>query len=223
MTNNCGRMQTQNESFSRVQVGQTRRLVDTNGLHHDFEKTGNETCAGSGLRLVQDRSQSGVCSSFVETENEVHDAECCKLAWLGARRLLARCGCSSFDRLDELEQVGTFACGNCEGSQEGGIQGDVRDRNGAQNTSVEKEENRSIPRTIRTELALSRNLEKEKSIETREAPGQDQGECRDGESSQENAEQAFQSGNQLQRTKIPNLFSQNTSETYTHSQKNRRS
>ena len=49
-----------------------------------------------------------------------------------------------------------------------------------------------IPRTIRTELAMSRNLEKEKSIETREAPGQDQGECRDGESSQENAEQAFQ-------------------------------
>ena len=57
---------------------------------------------------------------------------------------------------------------------------------------VEKEENRTVPRTIRTELALSRNLEKEKSIETREAPGQDQGECREGESSQENAEQAFQ-------------------------------
>ena len=69
-----------------------RRLVDTNGLHHDFKKIGNETCAGSRLRLVQDRSQSGVCSSFVETENEAHDEECCKLAWLGARRLLARRG-----------------------------------------------------------------------------------------------------------------------------------
>ena len=91
---------------------------------------------------------------------------------------------------DWLERVGTFACGNCEGPQKDGIQGDVRDRNGAQNTSVEKEEHRSIPRTIRTEL--SRNLEKEKSIETRGAPGQDQGECRDGESTQENAEQAFQ-------------------------------
>ena len=87
---------------------------------------------------------------------------------------------------------GTFACGNREGSLEGGIQGDVRERNGAQNTSVEEEENRSVPRTIRIELALSRNLEKEKSIETREALGQDQGECRDGESPQENAEQAFQ-------------------------------
>ena len=56
---------------------------------------------------------------------------------------------------------------------------------------LRKGENRTVPRTIRTELALSRNLEKEKSIETREAPGQDQGECRDGESTQENAEQAF--------------------------------
>ena len=106
--------------------------------------------------------------------------------------------------------------------REGGIQGDVRDRNGAQNTSVEKEEkNRSIPRTTRTELALSRNLEKEKSIETREAPGQDQGECRDGESSQENAEQAFQLEINCKGRKIPNLFSQNISETSTQSQKNK--
>ena len=48
------------------------------------------------------------CSSFVETENEVHGEDCCKLAWLDARRLLARCGCSNFDRLEELEQVGTW-------------------------------------------------------------------------------------------------------------------
>ena len=109
-------------------------------------------------RLVEDGSQSGSCCLFVETENEVHGEECCKLAWLGARRLLARCGCSNFDRLEELEQLGTFACGYGEGSQKGGIQGDVRDRNGAPNTPVEKEENRSIPRTIRTELALSREI-----------------------------------------------------------------
>ena len=98
-------------AFHALQLAKPRRLDDTNGLHHDFEKIGNETCAGSGLRLVQDRSQSGVCSSFVETENEVHDEECCKLAWLGARRILARCGCSNIDRLEELEQVGTFSCG----------------------------------------------------------------------------------------------------------------
>ena len=71
-------------AYHAFQLVKPRRLVDTNGLHHDFDKTGNETCAGSGLRLVQDRSQSGVCSSFVETENEVHGEECCKLAWLGA-------------------------------------------------------------------------------------------------------------------------------------------
>ena len=193
-------------AFHALQLVKPRRLVDSNGLHHDFEKIGNETCAGSGLRLVQDRSQSGVCSSFVETENEVHDEECCKLAWLGARRILARCGYSNIDRLKELEQVGTFACGNREGSQEGGIQGDVRDRNGAQNTSVEKEENRSVPRPIRIELALPRNLEKEKSTEKGEAPGQDQGVCRDGESYQENAEQAsISTGNQLRRRPLLNL------------------
>ena len=84
------------------------------------------------------------------------------------------------------------ASGNGDGSQKIGIQGDVSDRIGAQSTSVEKEENRTIPRTIRFELALSRNLEKEKSVETRETFGQDQVECGDGERSQENAEQALQ-------------------------------
>ena len=172
-------------AFHAFQLVKPRRLVDTNGLHHDFEKIGNETCAGARLRLVQDRSQSGVCSSFVETENEVHGEDGRKLAWLDARRLLASCGCSIIDRLGELEQGGTFACGNCESSQKGGIQGDVRDRNGAQNTSVEKEDRRSVPRTNRTE-------EKEKCTEKRETPGQDQGECRAGESPQKNAEQAFQ-------------------------------
>ena len=101
-------------------------------------------------------------------------------------------GTANADRLEELEQVGTFACGNGEGSQKAGNQGDVRDRIGAQIASVEKEESRATTRKVRAELALSRNLEKEKSIETSEAPGQDQGECRDGEGSQENAEQAFQ-------------------------------
>ena len=72
------------------------------------------------------------------------------------------------------------------------------------------------------ELALLRNLEKEKSIETREALGQDQGVQRWGELPRKHRA-SISTGNQLQRTKIPNLFSQNTSKTYTHSQKNRRS
>ena len=57
---------------------------------------------------------------------------------------------------------------------------------------LRKKKNRTEPRAVRTELALSSNLEKEKSVETREALGQNQGECRDGESLQENAVQAFQ-------------------------------
>ena len=89
-------------------------------------------------------------------------------------------------------KIGTFACGNSDGSQKVRNQGDVRNRTGAQNTSVGKEENRTEPRAVRIELALSRNLEKENSLETRGASGQDQGECRDVESPQENAEQAFQ-------------------------------
>ena len=101
---------------------------------------------------------------------------------VGSQTTLGTIRLQNADGLEELEQVGTFACGNGDGSQKVRNQGDVRDRTGAQNTSVEKEENRTEPRAIRIELALSRNLEKEKSIETREASGQDQGECRDGES-----------------------------------------
>ena len=163
------------------------------------------------------RSQSGACSSVVETENEVHGEESCKLAWLGARRLLARCGYRNADGLEELEQDGTFACGNCEDSQEGGIQGDVRDRNGAQNTSDEKEENRTALRANSVELALQ-----EKSIEKGETSGQDQGECRDGESPPRKREASISTGNHLQKTKIPNLFSQSTSETSTRFWKTRR-
>ena len=93
---------------------------------------------------------------FIETEIEVHGEECCKLAWLGARRLLARCGCRNFDRLAELEQVGTFACGNAHRKLE------------AKEMSVTELElktlNRTEPRAVRIELALSRNLEKERAL-----------------------------------------------------------
>ena len=46
-------------AFHVFQLVKPRRLVDTNGLHHDFEKTGNETCAGSwtqiGSRQITER------------------------------------------------------------------------------------------------------------------------------------------------------------------------
>ena len=51
-------------AFHTIQLVNSRRVADTNGFHHDFEKTGNEACAGSGLRLVQDGSQSGACCLF---------------------------------------------------------------------------------------------------------------------------------------------------------------
>ena len=56
VTNTWMNADTETRAFHAFQLVKLRRLVDTNGLHHDFEKTGNETCAGSGLRLVQDRS-----------------------------------------------------------------------------------------------------------------------------------------------------------------------
>ena len=69
---------------------------------------------------------------------------------------------------------------------------DVSDRIGAQIASAEKEENRTTPRANRVELALSRNLEEVESGEAKEAPGHYQGECRVGESPQENTKHAFQ-------------------------------
>ena len=91
VTNTWMNADTERELFTRSSWSNPRRLVDTNGLHPDFEEIGNETCAGSGFRLVQDRSQSGAMQFFrLKTENEVHDEECCKLAWLGARRILAQ-------------------------------------------------------------------------------------------------------------------------------------
>ena len=90
-------------AFHTIQLVKPRRFVDTNGLHHNFERTGNETCAGSGLRLVQDGSQSGACFPFDETENEMHDEKWCEPAWLGARRILAQSGCRDADGMGELE------------------------------------------------------------------------------------------------------------------------
>ena len=55
-----------------IQLVKSCRIVDTNGLRHDFEEAGNETRA-STVRLVQDRSQGGACCSFDRIENEVYE------------------------------------------------------------------------------------------------------------------------------------------------------
>ena len=105
---------------------------------------------------------------------------------------MAESGCRDADGVGVLECDGAFAYGSGDGSQKTGNQRNVSDRTRAQITSVEKEENRTAPRANRVELALSSNREKAESAEERETPDQDRGECRDGESSQENAKQAFQ-------------------------------
>ena len=103
-----------------------------------------------------------------------------------------RVAAETLTEMGELECDGAFAYGNGDSSQKTGNQRDVSDRTRAQITSVEKQENRTAPRANRLELALSSNLEKAESAEARDTLGQDQGECRDGESPQEKAKQAFQ-------------------------------
>ena len=100
-----------------LQLVRPCRIVDTTGLHHDFEETGNVTRASTGLRVVQDRSQGGACCSFAEIENEIHDEKWCEFARLGARRFLAQRGSRDADRLEKLECDGAFATGNGEDTQ----------------------------------------------------------------------------------------------------------
>ena len=129
-------------AFHTIQLVKSPRFVDTNGFHHDFEKTGNETCAGSGLRLVQDGSQSGSCCLFVETENEIHVEERYEPAWLGARRSVAQCGCRDADGLGDLGCDGAFAYGNGEDTQE------------IRNHRTRAQIDRTAPRASRVELGF---------------------------------------------------------------------
>ena len=48
----------------------TWRRTDAKGLHHGIEETGRKTNARNGLRLVQDTSEGGSCSSFIEIATE---------------------------------------------------------------------------------------------------------------------------------------------------------
>ena len=103
---------------------------------------------------------------------------------------MADSGHRDADRLEEMGCGGALALGDSKGEHNGGGQGDC-DRSGAQSYSV-AEESRTAPRASRVEQTLPRNLAKTESRETRETSHQDQGECRDGESPQENTKQAFQ-------------------------------
>ena len=128
VTNTWMNADTEQELFTRSSWSNPTDSL----THMDFIMTSRKlemkTCAGSGLRLVEDGSQSGASCSFDETENEIHEEDWSELAWLGARRLLAQSGCRDADGVGELECDGAFACGDGEDTQENGNQGVVSNR-----------------------------------------------------------------------------------------------
>ena len=118
----------------------------------------------------------------------------------------------------ETLTVGRFgrpALGDINDAQNGGDQGDDCDRTG--NSSVAKEARRTAPPASRAQRTLPRNLEKTESAEARKTFDKDQGECRDGESLQENTKQAFELEFEC-KTRIPKRFSQASSKTSTQVQ-----
>ena len=84
-----------------LQLVGPRGIVDTNGLHHVFKEIRNEIRASAGLRLVQDRSQGGVCCPFTENENEVYDEK--RDANWRPDDSWVKGGCRDVDRLGKLE------------------------------------------------------------------------------------------------------------------------
>ena len=78
---------SEQELFQMDGDSEQELIVDTNGLHHVFKEIRNETRASAGLRLVQDRSQGGVCSSFTENENEVYEEKRRELSVVGSQTI----------------------------------------------------------------------------------------------------------------------------------------
>ena len=148
-------MQTQNESFSLVPAGQTQKTSLTNGLHHDFEKTGNENMcrfktdhrpvyAVLSLRpKMRYRVKNAANLRGWLPDDSWHDAAAATLTdW------------NSWNKLAPLLVETAKAHRKVESKEMSVTEMELK------NTSVEKEDNWSIPRTIGTELALSRNLER---------------------------------------------------------------
>ena len=100
-------------------------------------------------------------------------------------------GCRDADRLGKLACEGASVQGNSKSTQKTGNQGDDCDRARAEISPVEQEESRAAPRASRVELALSNNLEKEESVETRQTLDQDQGKCRDGKAPEKTQSKHF--------------------------------
>ena len=99
--------------------------------------------------------------------------------------------------------------GNSISKQKTGNQGDDCDRARAQISLLLKKKREG------QHLKRAEYLKKEESVETRETLDRDQGECRHGESTQENTKQAFQLEFDCETRKIPKQFSQTSSKTST--------
>ena len=167
------------------------RIVDTNGLRHDFEDAGNEIRA-STVRLVQDRSQGGACCSFDKIENEVYEESRENFrglepddSWhsVAAETLTDGVNWNVMAPL-LLETARTYR--KLETKKMSVTELEV------ESLLLRKKRALTTTREVGAELALPRNLEEKTSIETREKFGKDQGVCRDEERSQENKKQAFQ-------------------------------
>ena len=163
------------------------RVVNSIGLHHDLEKLEARRVQVLDSDWFKTDHRAVLAVLSLKTNMRYTMESDVKLACLEARRFLAKSGCRDADRLVKLGCDGASAQGKSKSTQKTGNQGDDCDR-----APVEEEERCAAPRASRVELALSSNQEKEESVETRETRDQDQGVCRDGESSQENTKQAFQ-------------------------------
>ena len=139
-----------------IQLVKPCRIVDTNGLHHDFEEVRNDICASVGVRLIQDRLQDGARWSFDKILNEN-----------GAN---LRVG--DADGFGELE---------CDASAVGNDE-DTQKIENQEKMSVTELELKSLP----LRKTRAGRQEEKTSIETSETFWKDQGECRDGGSHQEN-------------------------------------
>ena len=86
------------QELHTMQLDETWRRSDLNGLYHGIEETGRKTNASSGLRLIQDRSQGGSCCSFIEIATSTLCTTWSEFERLETKRCIAKCGHRDADR-----------------------------------------------------------------------------------------------------------------------------
>ena len=93
--------------------------------------------------------RGGSGCSFIEIATQTNSETWSKFERMETKRSMAKSGHRDADRLEELGCAG-------KSEQNDGDQGDDRDRNGAQNSSVAKAERRKAPRASRGKQTLQR-------------------------------------------------------------------